>query len=308
MTDRNSPINLSLFLRKKSSLREQVIRFLLFFCAAVSVLVTFGIVIILLTESVAFFQKISFKQFFLDTKWTPLFARKHFGIWALVSGTVLTSFYAIITALPLGLLLAVYLSEYASPRQRARLKPLLEVLAGIPTVVYGYFALTFLTPLLQKFIPGLMGFNAMSPGIVMGIMITPIIASLSEDALFSVPSEFREGAVGLGGGKLKVIFKVILPSAFSGIAASVILGISRAIGETMIVTIAAGQQARFTFDPKIPVETMTAYIVQVSLGDTPHGTLEYNTIFVVGMMLFLLTMLFNLTAYFLKKNSRKGYF
>jgi len=279
---------------------------MLFVCAAVSVAVTAGIILTLLMETIGFFRSVSIKEFFADTQWTPLFVNKHYGIWALVSGTVLTSFFAMVTAIPLGLISAIYLSEYSPDRIRKVLKPSLEVLAGIPTVVYGYFALTFVTPLLQKFIPGLAGFNAVSPGIVMGIMITPIVASLSEDAIYSVPLSLREGALALGGSKLRSTFRVVLPTAFSGIAASFILGISRAVGETMIVTIAAGQQPRFTLDPRVPIETMTAYIVQVSLGDTPHGTIEYNTIFAVGMLLFMMTLVFNLIAHFMKRRFLRG--
>lgn len=278
----------------------------LFLCAMVSIIVTLGIVFILFSETASFFKSVSMKQFFLDTQWTPLFAKKHFGIWALISGTVLTSFIAMVTALPLGLLAAIYLSEFARERARKILKPTLEMLAGIPTIIYGYFALTFITPLLQKLIPNLAGFNALSPGIVMGIMITPIIASISEDAIYAVPVTLREGAYALGGSKLRAIFRVILPTAFSGIAASFVLGISRAIGETMIVTIAAGLQPRFTLNPLVPIETMTAYIVQVSLGDTPHGTIEYSTIFAVGMMLFLMTLVFNLIAFMLRRKIIKG--
>lgn len=293
-------------LRQPRSLVERGVGFVLFVCAAVSVAVTAGIILTLLMETIGFFRIVSIKEFFADTQWTPLFVNKHFGIWALVSGTVLTSFFAMITAIPLGLMSAIYLSEYSPDRIRKVLKPSLEVLAGIPTVVYGYFALTFVTPLLQKFVPGLAGFNAVSPGIVMGIMITPIVASLSEDAIYSVPLSLREGALALGGSKLRTIFRVVLPTAFSGIAASFILGISRAIGETMIVTIAAGQQPRFTLDPRVPIETMTAYIVQVSLGDTPHGTIEYNTIFAVGMLLFLMTLFFNVIAHFMKRRFLRG--
>lgn len=288
------------------SFPERIMNYVLFASALISILVTLGIVVVLLSETVQFFQTVSLKQFFLDTQWTPLFTNKHFGIWALVSGTVLTSFFAMITALPLGLLIAVYLSEFAKERVRKTLKPTLEVLAGIPTVVYGYFALTFMTPILQKFLPSLAGFNALSPGIVMGIMITPIVASISEDSIYSVPSTLREGAYALGGSRLRTIFRVIIPTAFSGIMASFVLGISRAIGETMIVAIAAGQQPRFTFDPTVPIETMTAYIVQVSLGDTPHGTIEYNTIFAVGMTLFLFTLVFNLIAFGLRRKILKG--
>lgn len=272
-----------------------------------SIVTTLGIIGVLLGETVAFFKEVSFAQFFADTQWTPLFAQKHFGIWPLVTATLLTTTVAVVTALGLGLLAAVYLSEFARERVRKVLKPLLEILAGVPTVVYGYFALTFVTPLLQKFIPGLAGFNALGPGLVMGVMIMPIIASLSEDAVYAVPASLREGAYALGASRLSAIFRVILPSAFSGIAAAVILGVSRAVGETMIVAIAAGQQPRFTLDPRVPIETLTAYIVQVSLGDTPTGTLEYRTIFAVGMTLFLMTLVLNLFAFRLRQRILKGH-
>jgi phosphate transport system permease protein len=293
-------------LHQKRSLKERWISAALFACAAVSIVVTAGIVAVLLFETAGFFKEVTFAQFFLDTQWTPHFAQKHFGIWPLVAGTALTSFFAMITAVPMGLLVAVFLSEYAPERVRRILKPVIEILAGIPTVVYGYFALTFVTPLLQKFIPDLAGFNSLGPGLVMGIMITPIVASLSEDAIYSVPSSLREGALALGATRLRTLRHVILPTAFSGIAASFILGISRAVGETMIVAIAAGQQPVLTLDPRVPIETMTAYIVQVSLGDTPHGSLEYSTIFVVGSMLFILTLAFNLAALYLRKKILKG--
>jgi phosphate transport system permease protein len=271
-----------------------------------SIVTTVGIVAVLLGETVGFFREVSFAQFFGDTQWTPLFADKHFGIWPLLTATLLTTVIAVVAALGLGLLAAVYLSEFAPERLRRVLKPLLEILAGVPTVVYGYFALTFVTPLLQKFVPGLAGFNALSPGLVMGVMILPVIASLSEDALYAVPASLREGAYALGASRLSAIFRVILPSAFSGIAAAVILGVSRAVGETMIVAIAAGQQPRLTLDPRVPIETLTAYIVQVSLGDTPTGTLEYSTIFAVGMTLFLMTLALNLVAYRLRGRILKG--
>jgi len=293
-------------LKVPRALSERLIAGTLFACAAASVVTTIGIVLVLIVETAGFFREVSLAQFFGDTQWTPLFAEKHFGIWPLVAGTVLTSAIAIATALPLGLLAAIYLSEFAAERVRRVLKPVMETLAGIPTVVYGYFALTFVTPLLQKLIPGLAGFNALAPGIVMGIMILPIIASLSEDAIYAVPTSLREGAYALGASKIPTIFRVILPSAFSGIGASVILGISRAIGETMIVAIAAGQQPRLTLDPRVPVETMTAYIVQVSLGDTPTGTLEYRTLFAVGMALFLFTLVLNLMAHRLRQRVLKG--
>ncbi|MBW3565459.1 MAG: phosphate ABC transporter permease subunit PstC [Acidobacteria bacterium] len=285
---------------------ERAAHVILFICGFVSVLTTIGIVLILAWESFQFFQVVPLRDFLFDTQWTPLFSEKHFGIAALLSGTLLTTVIAILVALPLGLSAAVFLSEFAHEKVRRVLKPALEVLAGIPTVVYGYFALTFVTPILQKIVPNLSGFNALSPGIVMGVMIVPIIASLSEDAIYSVPRSIREGGWALGSARLATIIRVVIPSAYSGIAASVILGFSRAIGETMIVTIAAGLQPRLTFDPRVPIETMTAYIVQVSMGDTPSGTLEYKTIFAVGMALFLLTLVLNLISFALRRRVMKG--
>jgi phosphate transport system permease protein len=294
-------------LHQARPISERLIKYVLFACGAISIATTAGIIFVLMFETIAFFRKVSFAQFFLDTQWTPLFVdQQHFGIWPLVAGTFLTSGIAIATAVPLGLLAALYLSEFAKVGVRKVLKPMLEILAGIPTVVYGYFALTMVTPFLQSFIPGLSGFNALGSGLVMGVMILPIIASLSEDAIYSVPANLREAAYALGATKLSTTFQVVLPSAFSGIGAAVILGISRALGETMIVAIAAGQQPRFTLDPRVPIETMTAYIVQVSLGDTPNGTLEYQTIFAVGAVLFTFTFMLNLVAHRLRRRITGG--
>jgi phosphate transport system permease protein len=289
---------------RATPLRERLVEYGLLGCGLISVFTTVAILAVLLYETVSFFQEVSLADFFADTQWTPLFAEKHFGIWPLLSGTLVTSVIAIAVALPFGLLAAIYLSEFASDRVRKTIKPALEVLAGVPTIIYGYFALVFVTPLLQKFIPDLAGFNALSPGIVMGIMIIPMISSLSEDALHAVPVELKEGAYALGAGRLSTVFRVTIPAAFSGIAASVILAVSRAIGETMIVAIAAGQQPRFTIDPRVPIETMTAYIVQISLGDTPTGTIEYKTIFVVGASLFAMTFLMNMLSQRLTKRFR----
>ncbi|OGW62659.1 MAG: phosphate ABC transporter permease subunit PstC, partial [Nitrospirae bacterium RIFCSPHIGHO2_01_FULL_66_17] len=268
-------------------------------------LTTLGIVAVLLVETLAFFREVSLLAFLTDTQWTPLFADKHFGILPLVAGTVLTAGIAVCVATPIGLVSALYLSEYATDRVRHLVKPVLEVLAGVPTVVYGYFALLFVTPLLQTVIPSLSGFNALSPGIVIGLMIIPMVSSLSEDAMYAVPQSLREGAYALGSSKLQVAVKVVVPAAFSGIAASLLLGVSRAIGETMILAIAAGQQPRLTLNPTVPIETMTAYIVQVSLGDTPTGTIEYRTIFAVGMMLFLGTLALNLVSQWIKQRFRE---
>ncbi len=286
---------------------EFLIEKTLFLCAAGSILVTAGIILVLLFETVAFLREVPVTEFLFGTVWTPLFYDKHFGILPLLSGTLLASAVAMAVALPAGLLTAIYLSEYAPMVIRRTVRPVLEVLAGVPTVVYGYFALQFVTPLLQPFIPGLAGFNALSPGIVMGIMILPLISSLSEDALRSVPNGLREGAYALGATRMQAALRVVVPAAFSGISAAAVLAVSRASGETMIVAIAAGQQPRLTFDPRVPVETMTAYIVQVSLGDTPAGTIEYRTIFAVGMMLFVTTFLLNLLSNWLRERFREEY-
>lgn len=296
--------------RKKSpylKIKEACIEKLLFGCSLLSVLTTAGIVYVLLAETIGFFKEVSLAQFFFDTQWTPLFTNKHFGILPLLSGTFLTTAIAISLAVPLGLISAVYLSEYARPRARQMIKPLLEILTAIPTVVYGYFALLFVTPFLKKFIPGLAGFNALSAGLVIGVMIIPLVASLSEDAMHAVPMGLREGAYALGSHKIQVAFWIVLPAALSGITAAVILAISRAIGETMIVAIAAGQQAKLTLNPLVPIETITAYIVQISLGDTPHGTLEYRTIFVCGMTLFVLTFFLNVLSFKLKRRFQEIY-
>lgn len=276
---------------------ERLIERGLLACALLTVLTTIGILATLTVETIGFFREVTLAELLLDTQWTPLFVDKHFGIWPLLGGTLLTTGVAIGFALPCGLLAAVYLSEFAGNRQRQVLKPSLEVLAGVPSIVYGYFALVVLTPILQAMIPGLAGFNALSPGLVIGLMTVPMIASLSEDALRAVPASLREASYGLGATKLSTIFRVVLPAAFGGIGAATILAMSRAIGETMIVAIAAGQQARLTFDPRVPIETMTAYIVQISMGDTPAGTIEYRTIFVVGTALFLITFVMNVVSH-----------
>jgi len=286
---------------------EWLIERALFACAAVSVATTVGIVLVLAVESFAFLREVSVLDFLTGTEWTPLFANKQFGVLPLVTGTLLVSGIAMVVALPMGVLSAVYLSEYAPETVRRVVKPVLEVLAGIPTVVYGYFALMFVTPLLQTWIPNLSGFNALSPGIVMGIMILPLVSSMSEDAMRAVPRGLREGAYALGATRMQTALQVVVPAALSGITAAFILAVSRAIGETMIVAIAAGQQPRLTLSPLVPIEPMTSYIVQVSLGDTPHGTLEYRTIFAVGMLLFLTTFGLNLVSTWLRERFREEY-
>jgi phosphate transport system permease protein len=291
--------------RVERPLAERAIEALLRLAAMVSVATTAAIVLTLGLESAAFFSEVTPGDFLFDTQWTPLFAERHFGIWPLVCGTVLTSFIAMAVAVPCGLLAAIQMSEFSSSRVRFWLKPSVEVLAGVPTVVYGYVALIFVTPVLQAVVPSIGAFNALAPGLVMGLMIMPTIASLSEDAIRAVPVSLREASLGLGVGRVSTIVRVVLPSAFSGIAASVILGISRAVGETMIVAIAAGQQPRLTLDPTVPIATMTAFIVQVSMGDTPHGTLAYRSIFVVGAALFLMTFGMNLVSYRLARRYRR---
>jgi len=293
--------------RRFQRIKERLIEGALFLSALFSVFITFGIIAVLFFETFGFFKEVSIIDFLTDTQWTPLFAEKHFGILPLFTGTFLTTLIAISVALPVGLISAIYLSEYASERIRTAVKPLLEILAAVPTVVYGYFALLFVTPLLQKVIPDLAGFNALSPGIVMGAMIIPIVSSLSEDAMHAVPMGLREGAYALGATRLQVAGGVVVPAAFSGIAASFILGISRAVGETMILAIAAGQQPRLTLNPLVPLETVTAYIVQVSLGDTPTGTIEYKTIFAVGISLFVVTFVLNMISYWLRQKFREVY-
>ena len=287
--------------------RERIAHLLLFLCGSISILTTAGIVFVLVSETLGFFAQVSLIDFLTDTQWTPLFVDRHFGILPLVTGTLLVSFIAVAVALPMGLVIAVYLSEYAPPKVRAALKPLLEILAGVPSIVYGYFALLVITPALQIVIPDLEAFNALGPGLVMGIMILPMVASLSEDALRAVPRALREGAFALGANRLQTIAGVLIPAALGGITASFILAISRAVGETMIVAIAAGQQPVLTLNPLRSVETMTAYIVQVSLGDTPHGTIEYQTIFAVGATLFLLTFALNSISIFVRERFRNRY-
>ncbi len=292
---------------RKSRTGEKFIETALLACGMLSILTTVGIIGVLLFETIGFFKEVSIIEFFTDTQWTPLFVKKHFGVLPLVAGTALTSAIAILVAGPLGILTAIFLSEYAPVRLRQILKPILEILAGVPTIVYGYFALLFVTPLLQKLIPGLGGFNALSPGIVMGIMIIPLVSSLSEDAMYAVPRGLREAAYALGSSRLQTAWQVVVPAAFSGITASFVIAISRAIGETMLVAIAAGQMPNLTFNPLVPIETMTTYIVQISLGDTPTGTLEFRTIFAVGMVLFLSTFALNLIGDFMRQRFREQY-
>jgi len=293
--------------RRVRDVKERIIGGLLFVCAAISVFVTIGIVLVLLTETISFFQEVSFVEFFTDTRWTPLFQEKHFGILPLLSGSLLVAAGSALIALPVGLLTAIYLSEYAADRVRSVLKPALEILAGIPTVVYGYFALTFVTPVIRTFLPDTQVFNAASAAIVVGVMIIPMVSSLSEDALRAVPQALRQAAYGLGATKFEVSTRVVVPAALSGVVASFILAISRAIGETMAVTIAAGNTPKLTFNLLESIQTMTAYIVQVSLGDTPRGTIEYKTLFAVGMTLFVITLAMNIASQWILARFRERY-
>lgn len=298
---------------KKSSKRnidmfvEKMMPKLFFICAIISILTTMGIIFTLLFETVTFFKFVSIVEFLTSKDWYPMHSEPSFGILPLVTGTLLIAAIAMFIAIPVGLSAAIYLSEYASVKTRKIIKPILEVLAGVPTIVYGFFALTFVTPLLQKIIPDLSIYNALSPGIVVGIMIIPMIASLSEDALSSVPRSIREGAYAMGSTRFEVVSKVVLPAAFSGIIASFVLGISRAIGETMIVTVAGGANPVATLDVTSAIQTMTAYIVQVSLGDAGYGSITYYSIYAVGMTLFVFTLLMNMLAHFIAKRFREEY-
>jgi phosphate transport system permease protein len=294
-------------LKQQRKLRERTIETVLLAAACVSVFTTVGIVYILLKESVLFFSHVSVWTFLTDRQWTPLFDDAHFGIMVLLAGTVSSSMVALSIAIPLGTIIAIYLSEFAGHKTRETMKPLLELLSGVPTIVYGYFALLFVTPLLQKLIPGLPGFNVLAAGIVMGIMIIPYVSSLAEDAMRAVPMSLREGSYAMGATRLQTAMKVVVPAALSGIAAAYILGISRAVGETMILAVAAGMQPNLTLNPLEPAATITSYIVQVALGDLPHGSVGYQTIFAAGLMLMLLTLTFNLIGYWMRRRYREVY-
>ncbi len=293
--------------RKLRNVKERIIEFLLFLAACVSVATTIGIVVILLKESLIFFQQVSLWTFLTDTQWTPLFADAHYGILPLLSGTLVSSTVALLVAIPLGTIIAIYLSEFAPFSVREVAKPFLEMLGGVPTIVYGYFALLFVTPLLQKIFPELPGFNLLSAGLVMGIMIIPYVSSVSEDAMRAVPMALREGSYAMGATRFQTAIRVVTPAAFSGIAAAYILGISRAVGETMILAVAAGMQPNLTWNPMEPAATITAYIVQVALGDLPHGSLAYQTIFAAGLTLALVTLFFNVLGHMLRKRFRQAY-
>lgn len=293
--------------RSMTDIIERCMPIFLFIIATISIIVSFGILFILLTETIAFFKEVSILEFFTGTVLKPLSEQPQFGVLPLLVGTMMSTLVAMIVAVPLGLMSAIYISEYASEKVRKYIKPLLELLAGIPTVVYGFFAFTFVTPLLRQFIPGLEATNILSPGIVMGFMIVAIIASLSEDALRAVPNSLREGAYALGATKLEVTWRIVLPAATSGIVAAFMLGISRAIGETMIVTIASGSSKNFTFDVTQSMQTMTAYIVEVTGGDAPMGSTIYYSLYAVAMTLFVFTFMMNFVAKYISRKVRGKY-
>jgi phosphate transport system permease protein len=293
--------------RRRQRLLEGLVERLLLLSALVAVGVTVAIVGVLLVESAPFFAQVPLSEFLGSTQWSPLFEQPRFGIWALLAGTLTTSLVAMAVAVPLGILLAIHLSEFASVGLRERVKPVLELLAGMPTVVFGYFALLFVTPLLQQFIPGLPGFNMLSAGLVLGVMVVPYVSSVSEDALRAVPMELREAAYALGAGRMRTALTVVLPAAVSGVVAACILAASRAVGETMVVAIAAGQQPNFSFDPTESAATVTAYIVQVAMGDLPQGSIGYQSIFAAGLALFMMTLAFNLVGQWIRLRFREPY-
>lgn len=294
------------FLRRRA-LGGKIAQYVLFLAAFTSVLVTTGIVYVLISESAAFFSAVPLWDFLTDTQWTPMFEDAHFGILTLVSGTLTVAGIALLVAIPAGIILAIYLSEYARREVREVVKPVLEMLEGVPTVVYGYFALLTVTPILQMLMPSLPGFNMLAPGLVLGIMILPYTASVSEDAMRSVPADLREAGYALGYSRFRVATRVVIPAALSGITAAFILGMSRAVGETMVVAIAAGQNPNFTFDPTESAATITAYIVQISMGDLPHGSVAYQSVFAAGIVLFLMTLMFNLIGFYLRRRFREAY-
>jgi phosphate transport system permease protein len=301
------PVSERLARRAGRNVKERIIEAVLFACAAISVFVTLGILYVLIKESVVFFSEVPLWDFLTDTQWTPLFDDAHFGIMVLLSGTAVSSLVALMVAIPIGTVIAIYLSEFATPHAREIAKPILEVLSGIPTVVFGFFALLFITPILQKLIPSLPGFSLLSAGLVMGVMIIPIISSISEDAMRAVPMALREGSYAMGATRLQTAFRVVFPAAISGIGAAYILGIARAVGETMILAIAAGMQPQLVWNPMEPAATITSFIVQVALGDLPHGSVGYNTIFAAGLTLMLFTLVFNMIGFWLQRRYRERY-
>lgn len=307
----SNPVNMTISPRLAKNIRrnikERIIEFILMLAALSAVITTLSIVAILLYESLSFFKTVSVIDFFTDTQWTPLFEDAHYGILPLVSGTLTTSFIALLVAIPLGTIGAIYLSEFATHKTREIVKPILELLVGVPTIVFGYFALLFLTPILQKVFPTLPGFNMLSAGIVMGIMIIPYIASVAEDSMRAVPMSMREGSYAMGATRFQTAIRVVTPAATSGIVAAYILGISRAVGETMVVAVAAGQQPILTFNPMESAATITAYIVQVALGDLPHGSIGYQSIFAAGLVLMAITLSFNILGHYVRKKYSERY-
>ncbi len=304
---KDPPISKRLAKNIKRNFVERVIEIILMFAALAATFITIGIVYILVTEASGFFKEVSIVEFLTSRQWSPLFEDAHYGILPLISGTLTTSFVALSIAIPIGTIAAIYLSEFASHKTRETVKPVLELLVGVPTVVFGYFALLFVTPLLQKLNPDLPTFNMLGPGIVMGVMIIPYIASVAEDAMRAVPMNMREGSYAMGATKFQTAIRVVTPAATSGIIAAYILGISRAVGETMVVAIAAGQQPTFTFNPLEGAATITAYIVQVAMGDLPHGSLGYQSIFAAGMVLFVITFVFNILGHMARKRFAERY-
>ena len=304
---KDPPISKRLAKNIKRNFVERVIEITLMFAALAATFITIGIVYVLVTEASGFFKEVSIIEFLTSKQWSPLFEDAHFGILPLISGTLTTSFVALSIAIPIGTVAAIYLSEFASHKTRETVKPVLELLVGVPTVVFGYFALLFVTPLLQKLNPDLPTFNMLGAGIVMGVMIIPYIASVAEDAMRAVPMNMREGSYAMGATKFQTAIRVVTPAATSGIIAAYILGISRAVGETMVVAIAAGQQPTFTFNPLEGAATITAYIVQVAMGDLPHGSLGYQSIFAAGMVLFVITFVFNILGHMVRKRFAERY-
>ncbi|MDW8324376.1 MAG: phosphate ABC transporter permease subunit PstC [Burkholderiales bacterium] len=293
--------------KKLRKIKERLIEFVLFLAALSAVATTTAIVVILLYEAAGFFEHVSLVEFLTNTQWTPMFENPQYGILPLLAGTLVTTGVALAVAVPVGLITAIYLSEFAPHKVRETVKPFLELLEGVPTVVYGYFALLFVTPILQIFMPDLPGFNMLGPGIVIGIMIIPYVSSVSEDAMRAVPMSLREGSYAMGATRFQTAVNVVLPAAFSGVMAAFILGISRAVGETMVVAVAAGQQPNFTWDPREPAATITAYIVQVAMGDLPHGSIAYQSIFAAGLVLVLMTLVFNVIGHLLRRRFREAY-
>lgn len=293
--------------KRLRKLKERSIEFVLFLAALSAVATTTAIVVILLYEAAGFFEHVSLVEFLTNTQWTPMFENPQYGILPLLAGTLVTTGVALVVAVPVGLVTAIYLSEFAPHKVRETVKPFLELLEGVPTVVYGYFALLFVTPILQIFMPDLPGFNMLGPGIVIGIMIIPYVSSVSEDAMRAVPMSLREGSYAMGATRFQTAVNVVFPAAFSGVMAAFILGISRAVGETMVVAVAAGQQPNFTWDPREPAATITAYIVQVAMGDLPHGSIAYQSIFAAGLVLVLMTLVFNVIGHLLRRRFREAY-